>query len=207
EARALDVQEEIARRFGGSFDVALLLFHAPEEEAALEALARARAGLERLRERGAIAGWESPERYLPPRARQEAVQARLARVDPERVERTLRAALAAAGFRVERLEGALASLREELRPPLVTRATLVAAATAASLGVVFLIALAHFRRAREAALATAPVVLGLLFMLAIMKVAAIPVNFMNVVVFPMVIGIEDNAVHIVHRARERRAAR
>ena len=39
-----------------------------------------------------------------------------------------------------------------------------------------------------------------------MRLLDLPVNFMNVIAFPMVIGIEDNAVHVVHRYREVRAA-
>jgi predicted RND superfamily exporter protein len=277
-ARALDVQDEIARRMGGSLEVALALVHAPDEEAALAALARARAGLERLRAAGAIAGFDSPERWLPARERQEAALARLAAIDPARVERTLRAAIARAGFRAAAFEGAIATLRAQLRPAIVTRATLEAAglgalaegivvreraaalvtvfprldapregvghalaaalapaaeapadvevtgigavigalvsrlerdfalATGASIALVFVIALAHFRRARDALLATAPVGLGLLWMLGAMKVAGLSLNFMNVIVFPMVIGIEDNSLHVLHRLRERGGA-
>jgi hypothetical protein len=277
-ARALEVQEEIARRFGGSFEVALALFHAPSEAAVLEALARARAGLDRLRETGAVAGYETPERYLPAPGRQEAALARLARVDPARVEATLRAALVENGFKLAPFEAAFDLLRAQLRPegpvrratleaaglgglldPLAVRPdgravalvtvfprpgepagevaralraelaergvevevtgiavvleTLVAAlrrdfiiATAASLALCLAIALVHFRRPAEALLATLPVVVGFLWMLAFMKAVGLSVNFMNVIVFPMVIGIEDNAVHVLHRWRERRRA-
>lgn len=279
-ARAFEVQEAIGRRFGGSFEVALAVVHAPGEEAALETLARARRGLEALRERGAIAGWESPERYLPSRVAQEAALLRLRAVDPAAVEAALREALAANGFKVDAFAGAIATLRRQLRPPgLVARATLEGAgvgalldalgepaepgaparallsifpppsadratfeaevraalvpaadrparmmltgtgavvaalarrlerdfvvATTVSVMAVFAIALVHFRRVGDAVLATVPVVAGFLWMLAVLKAAGIPINFMNVIVFPMIIGIEDNAVHVLHRWRER----
>jgi hypothetical protein len=88
----------------------------------------------------------------------------------------------------------VASLERDVR-----RATLAAALA------VVLIALVHFRALGPTAAACAPVFVGFLWMLAVMKRLDLPVNFMNVIVFPMVIGIEDNAIHVVHRWRELRS--
>lgn len=263
-------QEAIGRRFGVGADAALVLARGEDEEEVLARLAEADRVLERRSRDGIVAAHESPARWLPPRAAQERALARLAEVDPLRVERTLRAALAADGFTVARLEGSIARLREQLRPAVVTRAALegrglgrllhaltpaspdrpalglatatsaagrraaaglpealaatpgvvvtgvpvvvealvaalerdFALATGGASAAVLAIALGHFRRLRPALLAVLPAYVGFLWMLAVMKLLDVPVNFLNVIVFPMVIGIEDNSVHILHRARE-----
>jgi predicted RND superfamily exporter protein len=75
-------------------------------------------------------------------------------------------------------------------------------ATAVAAAAIIGIAVVHFRRVGPAVLATIPSFVGFLWMLALMKALDLPVNVLNVIVFPMVIGIEDNAVHLVHRVHE-----
>lgn len=60
-----------------------------------------------------------------------------------------------------------------------------------------------FRSVRWAALALTPLIVGLLWMLAVMEVFSIPFTFYNLVVLPAILGIGNDAgVHLVHRYRE-----
>ena len=73
----------------------------------------------------------------------------------------------------------------------------------ASLVIVMLLMWANFLRIRLALLALLPLVVGVLWMLLVMKVIGLRMNFYNLVVLPAVIGIGNDAgVHIVHRYRE-----
>ncbi len=63
--------------------------------------------------------------------------------------------------------------------------------------------LLNFRSLRWAGLALVPLVVGLLWMLLVMEVFGLQVNFYNMVVFPAILGIGNDAgVHMVHRYRE-----
>ncbi len=73
----------------------------------------------------------------------------------------------------------------------------------ASLIIVMLLMWANFLRFRLAFLAFLPMVVGVLWMLLVMKGIGLRMNFYNMVVLPAVIGIGNDAgAHIVHRYRE-----
>ncbi len=81
-------------------------------------------------------------------------------------------------------------------------------------GIVLIMLLVALRRPVFVLLALSPVVMGAAFMLVVMKVAskilgasgsgvALDLNYINVLVFPVLIGIGvDNAVHLIIRARQ-----
>jgi len=74
---------------------------------------------------------------------------------------------------------------------------------AAAFVIVALLMLLNFGSLRWAALALVPLVVGLLWMLLVMEVFGLMVNFYNMVVFPAILGIGNDAgVHMVHRYRE-----
>ncbi len=61
----------------------------------------------------------------------------------------------------------------------------------------------NFRALRWTLLALVPLVVGILWMLLIMAVAGIQLNFYNIIVLPTMLGLGNEAgVHIVHRYRE-----
>jgi predicted RND superfamily exporter protein len=69
--------------------------------------------------------------------------------------------------------------------------------------IVALLMLANFRSFRWAALALVPLVVGILWMLLLMEVFGLMLNFYNMIVLPAVLGIGNDAgVHMVHRYRE-----
>jgi hypothetical protein len=69
--------------------------------------------------------------------------------------------------------------------------------------VVMLLMWANFGSIRWAALATLPLVVGILWMILLMEIAGLKLNFYNLVVLPAVLGIGNDAgVHLVHRYRE-----
>jgi len=69
--------------------------------------------------------------------------------------------------------------------------------------IVVLLMLLNFRSLWWAGLALVPLVVGLLWMLLVMEVFGLMVNFYNMVVFPAILGIGNDAgVHMVHRYRE-----
>ena len=74
---------------------------------------------------------------------------------------------------------------------------------AATFVIVALLMYVNFRSVRWAALALVPLVVGVLWMLLILEVVALELNFYNLVVLPAVLGIGNDAgVHLVHRYRE-----
>ena len=115
------VQEEIGKRFGGSFNYMVAVARGKTEA---EALRRNQAVLERLRpwiERGDVLGYESVLTYLPEEGAQQRVIRRLedGRNGPysaERVAGTFRAALSAQGFREDAFDGWLEGLPAMLHP-------------------------------------------------------------------------------------------
>ncbi len=69
--------------------------------------------------------------------------------------------------------------------------------------IVALLMLLNFRSVRWAALALVPLVVGVLWMLLVMEVFGLKLNFYNMVVLPAILGIGNDAgVHMVHRYRE-----
>lgn len=69
--------------------------------------------------------------------------------------------------------------------------------------VVALLMLLHFRDVRWALMALIPLIVGLLWMLLVMEVFGLMVNFYNMIVLPAILGIgNDDGVHMVHRYRE-----
>ena len=73
----------------------------------------------------------------------------------------------------------------------------------ATLLIVALLMGVNFRSLRWAALALLPLAVGLLWMLLLMEVFSLRLNFYNLVVLPAILGIGNDAgVHLVHRYRE-----
>ena len=69
--------------------------------------------------------------------------------------------------------------------------------------IVMLLMYINFGRVRWAALALIPLIVGVLWMLLIMQIFDLRLNFYNMVVLPAVLGIGNDAgVHLVHRYRE-----
>ncbi len=61
----------------------------------------------------------------------------------------------------------------------------------------------NFGSVRWAALATVPLIVGVLWMILVMELIGLKLNFYNLVVLPAVLGIGNDAgVHLVHRYRE-----
>lgn len=82
------------------------------------------------------------------------------------------------------------------------------AVVAAILGTLLILAIlaADFRRVGEAVLASIPLVLGLVWMVGAMGAIGVSMNFMNVFVVTMIIGIGiDYGIHVVHRFRDEEA--
>jgi len=74
---------------------------------------------------------------------------------------------------------------------------------AITLLVVIALMWANFGSIRWAALATLPLLVGILWMILMMELAGLKLNFYNLVVLPAVLGIGNDAgVHLVHRYRE-----
>lgn len=67
---------------------------------------------------------------------------------------------------------------------------------------IFILLLIDLRSVRDTIAAMMPVVMGAAFMLAIMRLAEIPLNFANTIVMPLILGLGvDAGVHAVHRWR------
>ncbi len=74
---------------------------------------------------------------------------------------------------------------------------------AATFFIVVLLMLLNFGSVRWAALAILPLIVGVLWMLLLMEVFGMKLNFYNIIVLPAILGIGNDAgVHIVHRYRE-----
>ena len=73
----------------------------------------------------------------------------------------------------------------------------------ATLVIVLLVMGANFRSPKWTALAVLPLAVGILWMLLLMELFGLKLNFYNLVVLPAVLGIGNDAgVHLVHRYRE-----
>ena len=74
---------------------------------------------------------------------------------------------------------------------------------AGALLMVVLLMWINFRSIRWVALATAPLAVGVLWMILVMEVTGLQLNFYNMIVLPAILGIGNDAgVHLVHRYRE-----
>jgi len=74
---------------------------------------------------------------------------------------------------------------------------------AATFLIVALLMWLNFQSVRWAALALVPLVVGILWMLLVMEVFGLMVNFYNMIIFPAILGIGNDAgVHMAHRYRE-----
>ena len=72
-----------------------------------------------------------------------------------------------------------------------------------SLAAVFLLVFIDFRAIHRAVLVLSPVIFGLIWMGGTMGVLGIKVDFINAIMFPIVVGIGiDSGVHLYHRYRE-----
>ncbi len=71
-------------------------------------------------------------------------------------------------------------------------------------GAIFVVLLLYFGNLAKALFAIFPVLLGSLWMLGTVQILGIELNFLNVVVMPMIIGVGvDNSIHLVQRYYER----
>jgi hopanoid biosynthesis associated RND transporter like protein HpnN len=72
----------------------------------------------------------------------------------------------------------------------------------AALVVVVAIVLVMFRSVRDSMLAVAPVVMGFVLTLGVMRLIGQPINLANIIVLPLLFGIGvDNGIHMLHRYR------
>lgn len=68
---------------------------------------------------------------------------------------------------------------------------------------VMLVVLGYFHSFKWAALAMIPLVVGMMWMLFIMEMMGLKLNFFNIVVLPAMLGIgNDDGIHLVHRYQE-----
>ena len=68
------------------------------------------------------------------------------------------------------------------------------------MGVLTILLLIDFRKARRAVTILIPLVLSLFFRLALMSVLGMKLNIVNMMAFPLILGIGiDDAVHLYHR--------
>ena len=78
-------------------------------------------------------------------------------------------------------------------------------ATVLAFSGVFIMLLVHFRRIKIVILALIPLVCGIIWMLGIMRLIGLRMNFVNVVVTPLIMGIGiDDGIHIIHRYLEKK---
>ena len=74
---------------------------------------------------------------------------------------------------------------------------------AGALIMVILLMWINFRAVRWVALATAPLVVGVLWMILVIEIVGLQLNFYNMIVLPAILGIGNDAgVHLVHRYQE-----
>lgn len=72
-----------------------------------------------------------------------------------------------------------------------------------TLVIVFLLLYADFRKLRQALMAMVPLACGVFWMVGLMHLFGMKLNFMNLIGLPLIIGIGiDDGVHIIHRWRQ-----
>jgi len=78
-------------------------------------------------------------------------------------------------------------------------------ATVLAFSGVFIMLLVHFRRIKIVILALIPLICGIIWMLGIMRLIGLRMNFVNIVVTPLILGIGiDDGIHIIHRYLEKK---
>ncbi|MBA7652169.1 Protein-export membrane protein SecF [subsurface metagenome] len=78
-------------------------------------------------------------------------------------------------------------------------------ATVLAFSGVFIMLFLHFRRLKIVILALIPLICGIIWMLGIMRLIGLRMNFVNIVVTPLILGIGiDDGIHIIHRYLEKR---
>ena len=77
-----------------------------------------------------------------------------------------------------------------------------------TLGIVFLLLYADFKKLRHALMAMIPLACGVFWMVGLMHLFGMKLNFINVIGLPLIIGIGiDDGVHIMHRWRNEGSGR
>ncbi len=118
--RGVEVQEELTRKFGQSFNSMMLVFYGDGADEVLAATSRVLPELDALVAQKVIGSYQSVATFVPPVERQrrsiEYVRANRSSFDPARVEATFRASLEKEGFRPEIYDEYLASFRHALEP-------------------------------------------------------------------------------------------
>lgn len=126
--RGVLVQEEIARRFGGSLNYMIVMSHGSTLDETLDRNRRVVQHLENLAKSGDIQGYDSLLSYLPPREAQEIVIRDLrpgspGAFDVPRIQQAFREALKENGFREGAYDEYLSRIERMLRPERVLTAT------------------------------------------------------------------------------------
>ncbi|MBV9496757.1 MAG: MMPL family transporter [Acidobacteria bacterium] len=109
------LQQVVTQKFGQSFD---FMMYAVRGNTAAEAVAKSEAGLrelEQLADAGKLGSVQSIGAFLPTESQQRNVIERLRTFEPERVERTFRAALVANGFRPNAYDDVLPLFAKAMR--------------------------------------------------------------------------------------------
>ncbi len=118
--RGVEVQEELTRKFGQSFNSMMLVFYGNGADEVLARTSRVLPELDALVEQKVIGSYQSVATFVPPVERQrraiEYIAAHRAAFDPERIETTFRAALESEGFRPEIYDAYLGAFRQALAP-------------------------------------------------------------------------------------------
>ncbi len=118
--RGVEVQEELTRKFGQSFNSMMLVFYGDDSDEVLARTSRVLPELDALVARGVIGSYQSVATFVPPLERQtraiEYIRAHPGVFDADRIEATFRASIAAEGFRTEIYDGYLDSFRQALEP-------------------------------------------------------------------------------------------
>lgn len=114
-------QEKLTKKFGQSFDYMMYVVHGRTMDETIEKTYAATGDLSQLVADGTIASYQSIGTFLPPVAQQQAVIAKLRAgqsdiFNPDRIEKTFRAALEENGFRPETYEDYIPLVRQALQP-------------------------------------------------------------------------------------------
>ncbi len=76
--------------------------------------------------------------------------------------------------------------------------------TPIALLIILLLVFSHFRRWKITLFTLMPLTMGLIWMLGAMALLKIPINFVNAVLLPMIMGMGiDNSIHLMHRYQEK----
>lgn len=118
--RGVEIQEELTRTFGQSFNSMMLVFYGETPEEAIEKSYAVLPELDQLVRAKAIASYQSLATFLPPVDRQLQTIATIrgsgAAFDASRIEPAFRAALETEGFRPALYDGYLENFRRALAP-------------------------------------------------------------------------------------------